>query len=268
MKSSGFDSAQLERLRQLQKAHLPGNIIACIGFPTLFLLTLLIVLVSFNRSSAPSIIIAAWITVTLALVFVQRILNSHFENKNTIRVRYILPREVDVLYERLLKSFDKLSGLKLVEIGAHPDGGFEQIAVSSLQVTLPKYLRCNLDVFSLALGDARYYFLPDCILTFFNGTYRILDWSKVSLRVNDIAGNCRFTEYQSVLVHGRYRKDGGLDRRFNSRYQQVPRQVMRSLRDYGVLSFKFGKEKVIVLTTDKTLISKFGANFGDWVETR
>jgi hypothetical protein len=204
---------------------------------------------------------------SVALIFLRSKLNADFANKHAVCLTYSLPYESRVRYKRLLQSLDHLANAEMLEIVLNPAGRYEHVGSAALSAELPKYVICNLDVYCLITRPEKYYLLPDCILVATAGSYYTLKWTKVSLETNNIAGSFEITEYHSVLVHGRYRKDGGLDRRYNSQFQQVPRSVMRPIAHYGVLSFAFGKDKRVILTTGKSAVHLLDKAIDDWLET-
>lgn len=144
---------------------------------------------------------------------------------------------------------------------------YEQGSDVRLREELPKYLSSNIDVYCLMVGHDKYYFLPDCVLMFVNDFY-MLSWEKVLLRTNNIDGELRVKKYHSVIVHGRIRKDGGIDQRYNTQYRTEAYWEWMSLSNYGVMSFTFGKDKSIILTTERNLVGRIESVVNDWIEVR
>jgi hypothetical protein len=308
MNSPAFDREQLERLRWVSKAVLPGNLLAAIGFPALFLIPLFMCVLSpfiatpdKNRqpnkgpaTANPTSQTAQqgagtaqqggggsplgttclfvlgtpllWAGGSVALILLRRKLNTNFVEKNTIRLSYSLPHSTKARHKRLLRALDDLRTIEMFKIVKRSDGDYNHQCSVVLRVQLPKYLTCNEDVYSFVIGDDIYYLLPDCLLMYVGGDYYRLRWNNVALRTNNIDRQFRITEYHAVMVHGRIRKDGGLDQRYNTRFQQQARIAWRSTRDYGVLSFTFDNEGAVILAKDRGLVREIGPILQDWIE--
>jgi hypothetical protein len=163
----------------------------------------------------------------------------------------------------MLNCLDRLAATEMFEIVPDRVGNYDQSCRVSLNVHLPRYLDCNYDVYSLVIGWAEYYLLPDCVLMHTEGGYYALKWSQVSVQVDNINVNLKYTKYQTVMVHGRIRQDGGVDQRYNTRYAQVPCQALRRIDD-GIISLRFGDERYVILSDGPHVVQRFEAVFAAW----
>jgi hypothetical protein len=271
-----FDEEKVEQLRRLQQTSLPGNILVAIGFPLLFGIPLLFMclfsMILVNGSDGNSllsgslcfVVVFLWTGGSFCLVLVRKKLNTDFVQKNTIRLDYSMPQDKDLRYKRLLYCIDEVAPAKMFEIVASKDGVYEETTKASLCVTLPRFLDCNYDVYCLCLGRDKYYLLPECILVFTAGEVFTVQYGKVSLAIDNINGSLRNTVYDYHWAHARV--DGGPDRRYKNNYQiAVPRKITVPLHHYGIMSFKIGRDKFIILTDRASPLPAFDAAFQNWL---
>ena len=279
-----FTREHLLQLRWVTKAHVPGNLLAAIGFPVLFFVpTMFCCITSAILGNAPrprdqppdprsavlGVVLCAtpliWAVGSVSLILLRSKLNTDFRKKNTVGLRYALSNDAKTLYKKLLNCLDDLAATEMLEIAPHlVDGYYEHIGTGALRFELPSYVSCNVDVYCLIVGSDRYYFLPDCILRCIGNEYYTLSWSKAFLKNDNVGGKFRITRYRSVITHGRIRKDGGIDHRYNTTYGQEAYEALESINQYGVLSFKFGKDSCILLTIGKESVGPFSVAFHEW----
>jgi hypothetical protein len=297
--SAALDKVKLDQLRRLQTTVLPGNTLAFVGLPVLFCVPLLFMCLLFpflgmsgeenksrfnadgTNSDKPSsqqadegallggcvclFVGFLWAAGTVSILLLRKKLNNDFVRKNTISLYYSMRHDKEVRYKRLLRCLDDLAPNKMFEIASCEGGVYEQNAAASLRIELPRYLDCNYDVYCLAVGGDRYYLLPDCVLVLTGGEFFTLRYTKVSLAVNNISGSFRTTVFDYYWRHARV--DGGPDRRYKNNYQiPVPRKVTAPLHQYGVMTFRLGRDKFIILTDSSGLLPTFDAAFHNWIK--
>lgn len=192
------DRAKLVLLRRLRNAKLPGDTFAYIGFPILFATPLLFLfLLSIaatgrrNNEAVSSLCCLSitftpvvWAGGTFGVIALRKMLNADFRKKNTVVLNYGLSGPTRDRYNGLLRCLDALASTRMFEIVPRSSGYHHTCSVR-LQVTLPAYLECNVDVYCLKVGSEEYYLLPDCILLFDRGRYFAVAWDKVSLAVDN-----------------------------------------------------------------------------------
>ena len=201
--------------------------------------------------------------VAIAIFALRYKFNADYVSLNTINLIY----DEDLKYSRFTEMADILDELTkegaLLEI-AKIDGALRHCGRSNFYQRIPKFLTCNADVYCLVNGADRYFFLPDCALQFIGNKFYRISASKMIIAANCISGNFYIERQRSVMVHGRIRKDGGHDQRYNTRFGNVPYDSLESLGKYGVIKIILSEERIILLTDEKTLASDFESAFVNW----
>ncbi|OWK45644.1 hypothetical protein [Fimbriiglobus ruber] len=287
MEATAFGREELEHLRGLQGVTPPGNWFAVIGIPALVIACGLVFAglsrhgqfarTQAEKQSGPRAERVPWegycmygtlalcAVGTGALLLTRSLWNHSFLETYTIRLTYSLSPQRQSDYEKLLKTLAGSTWTRFFEIDTHPEGNHAFAGDVKLRAGLPKYLACNLDVYCLETESEQYFLFPDGVIAFSDNKLYLVSWAKVSLRLNDVAGQFRIKKYRDVMVHGRIRKDGGYDQRYNTRFERQSYQAWEPVSNYGVLSFGFGQDQVTVLTNDRSLAPQFHALFRDWL---
>jgi hypothetical protein len=271
---TGFDQQKLEKLRRLSRTLLPGDLLAIFGILIAFFAVAIAVVGSIVASPQASSGHGAglfygllWFLAAggaLAVIVGRIVLNAKYIRQNRIRLSYSFTGEAKLRYERLLKAFDELDGVELFRIAPLGGGDYERVSPVVFRAALPRFLDTNCDVYCLVAGRERCYLLPDCVLLQAGRKFNGVAWKQVLLSTGKIAGRLSVIKQTTVLVHGRIRKDGGYDLRYNTRTRQQSYQGWDDISGHGVLSFSFGKEKVTILTARKDLVSHVESAFLDW----
>jgi hypothetical protein len=155
--SRTLDREKIDRLRQLQNARLPGNVLAAVGFPILFAVPLFFMCISFavvggqrNTNSHPQsasegsflsgclccFVPLLWAGGSAGLVLARKKLNTSFVRKNTIRLDYSLSHEMDLRYKILLRSLDELAASEMYEIVQSDGSSYYESTPVCLQTVL------------------------------------------------------------------------------------------------------------------------------------
>jgi hypothetical protein len=268
-----LDKQKLEQLGRLQWATLPGYVLAWFAFPTLIAIVMVFLFLLFQQGingwSWPgytwSVVAVGWVGGLVGTVLLINRLNEHFVKKNTIRLRFSMQPDKQFRYVRLLRSLDDLASTAMCELLPCGANVYDRGLPVRFRVQLPRYLRCNYDVYCLAVGRDRYYLLPDCVLISTDERFFTAPYTRVSVAVNPIRGFVNNTVFDYHWLHPRV--DGGPDRRYKHNYQiPVPRKVPVPLDRYGVMAFHVGRDEVVVLADHSRALAAFDVAFRDWLK--
>lgn len=303
MNTQSFGTEELEHLNEVTSVTLPGNRFALIALTALATVTLLSCCIStlladrhaqpvqkpsnITSSSSKSNIlpnqppqsgdggspilsalvcmIPVMAIIGFVLICVFRIkFNNDYILENTINLKYNRNVAVFYRYLKLSKLFEKLDNegdlLKIATI----DGEYRHCGKAHFRSCLPKFLTCNAEVYCISDGLDCYYFLPDCVLIYQDRTFYRTVGEKFFLSTNRVSGRFYIERSRSVMVHGRIRKDGGNDQRFNTRYGSEKYDSSESLGPYGSIVIKVFDERITLLSVDRTLTSDLEIAYRDW----
>lgn len=298
MNTTACDSAAVRQLNKIAGATLPGNRFALIATAALALFVMVsccassILVPNGNKSSRipsttkvpaagsnqqqnktdPSpffsmIMCALVIIVPIAcvgIVLFRSKLNTDFIKANSVHLDYHTDTNAFRRHARMSKVIEELYDEgDLLEI-AKIDGDYRHCGAGRFKFSLPKYVTCNAEVYYLQVKADICYFLPDCILFQTDGKYYRISPHKAQLNTKRIFGSFYIQRYRSAMVHGRIRKDGGYDERYNTRFGKVAYDSFESLEPYGIIRLDLGGAPVVLLTTREELAEDFGVALCKW----
>ncbi len=194
----------------------------------------------------------------IAIIYYRIQLNNNFIKANSVYIDYSTSGKAYRDHLMMIKSLKNLSRMGDVLEIEKINGKYRHCGTWSFEYEMPKYLDCNLDIYLLQIETAIYYFFPDCLLMKEDGRYYRVSFRKVKVNTNQIAGLFSRIKYRSEMVHGRIKIDGGLDRRYKTRYEKVPYESLESLESHGVIHMNIDGESIVLLTSSKVIAIEFG----------
>ena len=184
-----------------------------------------------------------WVTGISALTYYGNRLNdSHLEN-NAIFLHYPDTNNSPAQFAQFVAIANFWESCKAWEVRVGNNGLWHKSARAVFGTDLPKWLKCNIAIHSLRIGNELYCFFPDCVLVYWDKRYHSFYYDDTGLR------SCEMEMDDGSEVVGyqwRYaRVDGGPDRRYHSNYQiPITRQIIGR---HSGLGLRFGTNELFIL---------------------
>jgi len=246
---SSFTKQALRNLREKhKKLRKAGNGVAYAGIPVVMLLLLLTLVFpagSFLQSTFAVLFLFGIPVVYLTRLIVMRVVDERME---PVKLNYRFNDRTSEEYGRLIQALNVLSDAHVWTLSESQNGGYVRSSKVLFGVKTPKLLKSNVNPACLLIGTDKYWFFPDCVVSFEGGEYYASRFSKLSLDLDDA------TVYDGQEVIGyrwhHSRVDGGPDRRFRTNYQ-IPtyRDVFNT---YRALVLNIGGDNTILIANKKS----------------
>jgi hypothetical protein len=215
-----FDDEEIERLNDLHSNIKPGSYVK---IASLIVMAIIILIIALSHSTAVAYIgLFLFLTTVITSLILTAALDKGYDDKHMSNFKYKLPPDSKAVFCDVNSCLDNLSQTITRNIIFVDDTAYEYSSFGRCYLSGPRYCDLSIDVYCFETSLFQLYFLPDCLLFLNRNKFYTCSWRNISIEANKPRSTLRVRVRKSrdVMVHGRIRKDGGLDLRYNTRHQR------------------------------------------------